>query len=186
MGTRLALGPEYHPRDSVHSVLHRVVREHLATFVAEADAAERPVPRFVVRAFEDLLACGDPGRGFLRCVCEGCGHEQLVPFACHRRAPCVSCGGRRMAEMAAHLVDHVIPEVPVRQWVLSLPFPLRYVLAYDSKLCSAVLGTFVRTVFAWLRHSAARELGLDRGVELYCGAVTSIQRAGGAANLNLH
>jgi hypothetical protein len=30
-----------------------------------------------------------------------------------------------MAQTAAHLVDHVIPHVPVRQRVLSLPIPLR-------------------------------------------------------------
>jgi len=29
-------------------------------------------------------------------------------------------GGRRMADTAAHLVDRVLPEVPVRQWVLLL------------------------------------------------------------------
>jgi len=34
---------------------------------------------------------------------------------------CPSCGARRMAQTAAHLLDHVIPRVPVRQWVLSLP-----------------------------------------------------------------
>ena len=28
--------------------------------------------------------------------------------------------------MSAQLVDRVIPGVPVRQWVLSLPFTLRY------------------------------------------------------------
>jgi len=28
-----------------------------------------------------------------------------------------------MSQTAAHLVDHVIPQVPVRQWVL--PIPLR-------------------------------------------------------------
>ncbi len=27
-----------------------------------------------------------------------------------------------MAERAAHLVDHVFPDVPVRQWVLSQPY----------------------------------------------------------------
>jgi len=26
-----------------------------------------------------------------------------------------------MAEIAAHLVEHVFPRLPVRQWVLSLP-----------------------------------------------------------------
>lgn len=39
---------------------------------------------------------------------------------------CPSCGGRRMAGTAAHLVDCILPEVPIRQWVLTLPYPLRY------------------------------------------------------------
>ena len=38
-----------------------------------------------------------------------------------------------MAQMAAHLVDHVIAHVPVRQrvliWVIGLPIPLRLLLA---------------------------------------------------------
>lgn len=39
----------------------------------------------------------------------------------------------------AHLMDPVFPFVPVRQWVLSLPFKLRYRLAYDSKLTADVV-----------------------------------------------
>jgi len=31
--------------------------------------------------------------------------EELVPFSCKRRGICPSCTGRRMAELAAHLVD---------------------------------------------------------------------------------
>ena len=69
---------------------------------------------------------------------------------------CPSCGGRRMAETAAHLVDHVIPVVPVRQWVLSVPFALRYRLAYDSRLLSDVLNVFLRVVFGQLRRRARR------------------------------
>jgi hypothetical protein len=49
-----------------------------------------------------------------------------------------------MADTAAHLVDRVIPSVPVRQWILSLPFKLRYRMAYDSKLMADVLNIFVR------------------------------------------
>jgi hypothetical protein len=41
-----------------------------------------------------------------------------------RRGFCPSCGARRMSRTAAHLVDHIIAQVPVRQWVLSLPIPL--------------------------------------------------------------
>jgi hypothetical protein len=46
--------------------------------------------------------------------------------------------GRRMADTAAHLVERVFPYAPTRQWVLSFPFALRYRLAYDKELCSAV------------------------------------------------
>ena len=61
-----------------------------------------------------------------------------------------------MSELASQLVDRVIPEVPVRQWVLSLPWSLRYLLAFDAALCRDVLAVFIRAVFGWLRRRAAR------------------------------
>ena len=88
-----------------------------------------------------------------------------------------------MADTAAHLVDRVLPEVPVRQWVLSLPFSLRYRLAYDADLTGAVLRIFVRRVFASLRRRARRRWSID---DPLCGAVTFVQRFGGALNLNVH
>jgi len=36
-----------------------------------------------------------------------------------------------MAETAVHLVDHVFPPLPVRQWVLAVPKRLRYFLLRD-------------------------------------------------------
>ena len=50
-----------------------------------------------------------------------------------------------MADTAAHLVDEVLPDVPIRQWVISFPFRIRYLLAYDPKLCCAVRRIFVRS-----------------------------------------
>ena len=88
-----------------------------------------------------------------------------------------------MADTAAQLVERVLPQVPVRQWVLSLPFDLRYRLAYDAALTSAVLDLFVRTVFASLRRRARRQRVVVRG---QCGAVTFVQRFGDALNLNVH
>jgi NAD(P)-dependent dehydrogenase (short-subunit alcohol dehydrogenase family) len=44
-----------------------------------------------------------------------------------------------MAESAAHLVDHVIPRVPIRQWVLSFPIPLRILFAAHPELLAPVL-----------------------------------------------
>jgi hypothetical protein len=75
-----------------------------------------------------------------------------------------------MVETAAHLVDRVIPEVPVRQWVLSVPFALRYRLAYGKSLVRDVLGILARAVFGSLR-GRARERGGIRNAQ--CGAVTA-------------
>jgi hypothetical protein len=87
-----------------------------------------------------------------------------------------------MAERAAHLVDHVFPDVPVRQWVLSLPYRLRYQLAWDHDLCRAVVGVLVRAVLGFLRARARDDGEADgRG-----GAVAVIQRFGGSLNLNVH
>jgi len=54
------------------------------------------------------------------------------------RGVCPSCNGCRMAQIAAHLVDRVIPPVPVRQWVISVPTRLRCFLA-DSPSAVAAL-----------------------------------------------
>ena len=91
--------------------------------------------------------------------CTGCGFDRLVPFSCHGRGFCPSCGGRRMAERAAHLVDHVFPRVPVRQWVLSLPHRLRYRLAWDHDLCRAVVGRTLRAVLGFHRRRARGRVG---------------------------
>ena len=79
-----------------------------------------------------------------------------------------------MSETAAQLVDHVLPHVPVRQWVLTLPMALGYRAGFDPALSSAILELFLRTVFGWLRRTA-REEGVADG---RAGAVTVIQRAG--------
>ncbi len=88
-----------------------------------------------------------------------------------------------MADTAAHLVDRVLPEVPVRQWVLTLPYPLRYRCAWNARLTSEVLQSFLRAVFADQRRRARKLLGIRKGS---CGSVTFIQRFGSALNLTPH
>ena len=122
----------YRPRTPEKTVLHKVVRENLEEFLRQARGGSEDgegVPEFVVDELRKFLACGSLSGGFARLKCETCDKERLVPFSCKRRAACPSCAGRRMAELAAHLVDNVFPPVPVRQWVLSLPFIMRYRLA---------------------------------------------------------
>ncbi len=174
----------YEPRAAEAGVLHTVVREHLEDFLRAA--AERTdgvgVPKFVEREFRKFLACGVLARGFARLRCGACGFERLVPFSCKGRAFCSSCGGRRMTERAAHLVDAVFRHAPGRQWVLTVPYRLRHLLAWDHHLCRAVLRVYVRVRLGFMRRRARRSGILDgRG-----GAVTAIQRSGSALNLNVH
>jgi hypothetical protein len=60
-----------------------------------------------------------------------------------------------MTDIAAHLTDHVVPFVPVRQFVLSFPYWLRYGLAYDHDRCTAVLKIFMRAVHGYYRRRAS-------------------------------
>jgi hypothetical protein len=164
-------------------VLYNVVQAEIETFLARAHASERIVPRFVERELRGFLRCGILAHGFVRVHCDACDLDRVVAFSCKGRGFCPSCGGRRMADTAAHLVDRVLPDVPVRQWVLSLPWHLRYRLAYDAPLAQQVLGIFVRAVFASLRRRARSHWGIARSQG---GAVTFVQRFGDALNLDVH
>lgn len=88
-----------------------------------------------------------------------------------------------MAETAANLTDHVIPEVPVRQWVLSLPHRIRYRLAYDHEACTVALRAFIRTIFTDLRRRAKRRHHVVNGKP---GGITVIQRFASSLALNVH
>ena len=139
----------YAPRDPSRTVLYHVIAEHLETFLASlADDPEATgLPAYVEREFYDYLRCGILAHGFLRLGCDTCPKELLLPFSCKRRGFCPSCAGRRMAQTAAHLVECVIPWVPTRQWVVSVPIPLRYWTASSPDL-TAKVHTIIRTTIA--------------------------------------
>jgi len=94
------------------------------------------IPR---HAREELLAyldCGLLCRGFARLKCRACPETRLVAFSCKGRGFCPSCMGRRMAATAANLVERVLPPAtPLRQWVLTFPFPWRPRLAQEREAC---------------------------------------------------
>jgi hypothetical protein len=84
-----------------------------------------------------------------------------------------------MSDMAAHLTDDVLPSVPVRQWVLSFPWRVRFLLAYDPELAKEVRRVFLRTVLRFVEKRSA-----PAGAK--SGAVNFVQRFGSALNLNVH
>jgi hypothetical protein len=77
-----------------------------------------------------------------------------------------------MAETAAHLVDHVFPPRPVRQWVLSVPKRLRWYLEREPQALSAVLHILLRVIEVHLCQAS----GASSHARL--GAVSFIHRFG--------
>ena len=146
----------YRRRRPETTTLHRIVREHLETYLAlanEADPMGDGVPDHVEKEFRSYLKCGILAHGFARARCSGCGYEFLLAFSCKARGACPSCGAKRMAQTAAHLVDHVFPHVPVRQFVLSVPKRLRPFLHHRSRTATAVLHILLRALQATLREA---------------------------------
>ena len=84
-----------------------------------------------------------------------------------------------MVESAAHLVDHVLPEQPIRQWVLTFPYPLRFLFAAQPQVLSQVLGVVYRAISTYL----IKKTGFTVASGAKTGAVTLIQRFGSALNL---
>lgn len=179
--TSLASSP-YARHEPERTVLYRAVQENFETFRASSqNELGGNLPVHVLREVEAYLRCGILAHGFTRLRCEACKLERLVAFSCKKRGFCPSCGGKRMNEVAAHLVDCVLPEAPIRQWVISFPFSVRYALAYKPQLVTGVLSIFIRIVSNWIVKRARQT-----GVIGKAGAITFVQRFGGAINLNVH
>ena len=174
----------YKRREPEKTLLHAVVRGRLETFlgaVRERSSTGRGLPSFVEQSLRRYLDCGILAHGFARVRCADCGFERLVAFSCKAHI-CPSCAARRMEDGAAHLVRNVFPAVAVRQWVLSFPRRLRFLAAREPRLASRLLAIFTGAAFAWQRRKA-RKLGVRAPKT---GGVTTIQRFGGALNLNVH
>jgi Putative transposase/Transposase zinc-binding domain len=178
--------PAYEPRDPSQTLLYQVVADHLETFLAslDADPDARGLPAYVAREFYDYLQCGVLAHGFLRLGCDTCHQELLLAFSCKRRGFCPSCAGRRMAQIAAHLVEQVLPWVPTRQWVVSVPVPVRYWMAASQAL-TAQVHTIIRTTIGQYYVNQAVARGVPRA-QVHPGSVTFLQRFGSALNVNLH
>jgi hypothetical protein len=166
-------------RGSFHDELHAIVREGLARLRTALAEVARSLPRHVERELEGFLGCGDPENGFAWLWCAGCDAHRLVPFSCKGRGFCPSCGGRRMAERAAWWVDRVIPHVATRQWVLTVPWKRRWLLARNPALARGVHAVAMRRIERWYADQAGR-------LDAKGGSISIQQRFGSALNLNLH
>ncbi len=75
---------EYRRRTPEDTLLHRIVRENLNTFLALADARAgegRSLPKYVREEFRRFVDCGILAKGFIRLHCTKCKHDEVVAFS---------------------------------------------------------------------------------------------------------
>jgi len=83
--------------------------------------------------------------------------------------------------LAAHLTNHVLPHLPVRQWVLSLPKRLRPCFHHNPDLAGAVLRILLSAICTTLR---AASLGASPDCQL--GTVSFPHRSGSSLDPHFH
>jgi len=92
-----------------------------------------------------------------------------------------------MAQTAAHLAEHVIPPIPVRQWVISVPKRLRGMLADRPNAVTAVTRIFLAEIERMLCVAAGvRSDSPAPAVRPRLGAVSFLHRFGSALNQHVY
>jgi hypothetical protein len=76
-----------------------------------------------------------------------------APFdeSCVHSTVCMDC--RKMSATAANLEEHVMPRAPLRQWVLTMPFPWRRRLGYDGSLLCRLAASVPPPRFHTVRYA---------------------------------
>ncbi len=125
----------YRPRKPEKTVLFDVIKRHYKTWYKNS---ENPIPKYIDREFHKYLEFGILANGFACAHCADCNKDIFIAFSCKGRGICPSCNTRTMVETAAHLVENVVPSIPIRQFVISFPLRIRcYLQTY--KILQSIL-----------------------------------------------
>jgi len=112
--------------------------------------------RFVTDELPAFFSFGIPQHGFAQLCCDIYKARHIVVICGKGRGFCPSGGGRRMNEGAPDFIDYVLPDaLPLRQWVLMLPIPLTFALAFNGRLLGNDLRIFTDTVATCAFRGAA-------------------------------
>jgi Putative transposase len=111
----------------------------------------------------------------VRCVWSRSSHRLFVQIT--NRVP--ELHRKAHGQHGIPVVDRVLPDMPVRQYVLTLPYELRKLVAFKADVLTAIGRMAVEAIYATYRARAKRH-GVQDGE---CGAINLVQRF---VSLNLH
>ena len=169
----------YKPRRPEKTVLFQVIKKYYKTWAKKSENSDKKIPLYVHKEFKSYIKCGILSHGFAYAHCNACHHDFILGFSCKGRGLCPSCSARNMAETAAHIRQNVIPQIPIRQWVISFPKRIRHYLQTDEilqKVLRIVANEIKKKVISCSQKIPNAEFG----------AVSFIQRFGNTLNVHPH
>ena len=145
----------YRPRRARASPLWQIVHHAWAPFLAEYEADHRkthgPLRKDAVAVVDQFYKCGDLAAGFTRLHCPDCGHEKLLAFSCKTRHFCPSCHQRKVKQVGHWIAYDVCFNVPHRQFVFTIPKPLRGIFRKRRKLLDLLFHEAIACLQDWFR-----------------------------------
>jgi hypothetical protein len=183
MAAALAVPTTSYRRRSATNDLKEIVEEHMEELFQLYDEQFSdqfgPIHRRVRVLFERFIRCGDLHFGFARVRCKNpdcpSPEEKIVPLSCRSRGLCPSCGQRRAIEWAERMVEEVLPRVPYRQLIFTIPRILRRPFLFDRSL----YGDFSRTAYRATRDYLRERAGSLRGRKDAVPAMVSVPQSFG-------
>ena len=173
----------YRPRRPRASPLWQIVHVAWDEFIAHYESRHRkthgPLRRDTVAVVDQFYRCGDLAAGFTRLQCPDCGHEKLLAFTCKSRHFCPSCHQRRVRALGDWIAHDVCFEVPHRQFVFTMPRPLRGIFRKRRKLLDHLFRVSIECLRDWMRT----RLDLPDG---QLAAVAAAQTFGDYLNFHPH
>ena len=131
----------------------------------------------VTETLDGYLNCGILAHGYGIAECIKCTHSIVIAFSCKKRGVCPSCAAKRAVIFAEHLHKELLPPVPQRHVVFSLPKRLRVFFKYDRDLNSLLFHA------AWDSLSEFVQAVIPGSTP---GAVLVVQTSGESVNFNPH
>lgn len=142
--------------------IQTIVRCSLTQYQAYAGPSQNIIDRL-----EQFAGCADWSKGVARIRCEDCGHSYFRPFSCKVFHLCPSCDQKRTLLYAEYLAEDLLPDLPHRQFVFTIPKILRPYFKSDKRL----FGEVSRLIFSLLSEF----FSLAAGQALLCACVVSYQ-----------
>ena len=145
----------YRPRRPRASPLWQLVHHAWGNFVTRYETRQLrthgPLRQDTVAVVNQFYRCGDLAAGFTRLQCPGCGHEKLLAFTCKTRHFCPSCHQRRVRALGDWIAHEVCFDVPHRQFVFTMPRPLRGIFRKRRKLLDHLFRVSIECLRDWMR-----------------------------------